>query len=98
MDSVKEFYILAIAIGLVQGGIQALSRSYFAKHIPVEKSAEYFGFFNMVGKSSAILGPLLVGYVSVSTGNPRLSILVILTFFIIGGILLMIHSRLAKAT
>ncbi len=52
-----EFYILAICIGLVQGGIQALSRSFYARMIPKEKSAEYFGFFNMIGKFGTIIGP-----------------------------------------
>ena len=93
MSSVKEFYMLAMSIGLVQGGIQALSRSHFAKLIPANKEAEYFGFFNMVGKASAIAGPFLVGYVSLSTGNPRMSILVILIFFVIGGSFLLIHKK-----
>lgn len=56
-----EFYILAIMIGMVQGGIQALSRSYYAKIIPINRSAEYFGFYNMVGKFAAIIGPALMG-------------------------------------
>ncbi len=55
-----EFYILAILIGLVQGGIQALSRSYYSRLIPEEKSGEYFGFYNMLGKFAAIVGPALV--------------------------------------
>ncbi len=62
--SVKaDFYILAFIIGLVQGGIQALSRSYYTQFIPVGRSAEYFGLFNMVGKFAAIVGPGLVGTV-----------------------------------
>jgi UMF1 family MFS transporter len=56
-----EFYILAVVIGLVQGGIQALSRSFYAAIIPPDKAAEYFGFYNMIGKFAAILGPVLVG-------------------------------------
>ena len=59
--STFEFYILAVFIGLVQGGIQALSRSFYAKIIPKEKSAEYFGFYNMIGKFAAIIGPVLIG-------------------------------------
>jgi len=58
-----EFYILAIVIGLVQGGIQALSRSYYSRLIPKNQSAEYFGFYNMLGKFAAILGPALMGFV-----------------------------------
>ncbi len=61
MQSTSEFYILAIIIGLVQGGIQALSRSFFAKIIPVERSAEYFGFYNMLGRFAAVIGPVLMG-------------------------------------
>ncbi|MFZ0131056.1 MAG: MFS transporter [Desulfobacterales bacterium] len=58
-----EFYILAVMIGLVQGGIQALSRSYFTRLIPANRTAEYFGFYNMLGKFAAILGPALMGLV-----------------------------------
>ncbi|MDX9785724.1 MAG: MFS transporter [Desulfobacterales bacterium] len=56
-----DFYILAALVGLAQGGIQALSRSYYARMIPIEKSAQYFGFYNMLGKFAAIIGPALVG-------------------------------------
>jgi len=57
----QEFYILAIMIGLVQGGIQALSRSYYSRLIPKEQAAEYYGFYNMLGKYAAIIGPALMG-------------------------------------
>lgn len=56
-----EFYLLAVCIGLVQGGIQALSRSYYSRLIPTGQSAEFYGFYNMLGKFAAILGPLLMG-------------------------------------
>ncbi|OPX35786.1 MAG: MFS transporter [Desulfobacteraceae bacterium 4484_190.2] len=59
----QEFYILAIMIGLVQGGIQALSRSYYSRLIPRGQSAEYYGFYNMLGKFAAIVGPALMGVV-----------------------------------
>ena len=59
----EEFYILAIMIGLVQGGIQALSRSYYSRLIPIGQSAEYYGFYNMLGKFAAIVGPALMGVV-----------------------------------
>jgi UMF1 family MFS transporter len=59
----QEFYILAIMIGLVQGGIQALSRSYYSRLIPIGQSAEYYGFYNMLGKFAAIVGPALMGVV-----------------------------------
>ena len=91
-----HFYILAVAIGLIQGGIQALSRSYYAKIIPIDKSAEYFGFYNMMGKFAVILGPVLVGYVSLFVANKsgdamlgtRVSISSLSILLIIGGILL----------
>jgi UMF1 family MFS transporter len=61
-----EFYSLAIAIGLVQGGIQALSRSYYSRLIPKGQEGEFYGFFNMLGKFAAILGPLLIGVVGLT--------------------------------
>ena len=61
MDSREEFYVLAVSVGLVQGGIQALSRSLFAGIVPQEKSARYFGFYNMIGKFAAVIGPVLIG-------------------------------------
>jgi len=67
MRSKLEFYVLAMVIGLVQGGIQALSRSYYARLIPKGQSAEYFGFYNMLGKFSAIVGPVLMGAVGLLT-------------------------------
>jgi len=88
MNSVKEFYILAISIGLVQGGIQSLSRSFYASIIPISKSAEFFGFYNMLGKFAAVLGPVMMGFVGVLTGDPRTSILAISVLFVAGGILL----------
>ncbi len=68
--------------------LNSQSKALFGKLIPQDKSAEFFGFFNMVGKFSAILGPLLVGVVSYTTGSARLSILSLLVFFILGGIFL----------
>lgn len=61
MTSVKEFYILAVSVGLFQGGIQALSRSYYSRLIPKELAGEFFGFYNMLGKFAAIFGPALIG-------------------------------------
>jgi len=63
MQQVWEFYALAVTIGLVQGGIQALSRSFYARMIPRTKSGEFFGFYNMMGKFAAVLGPLMMGWV-----------------------------------
>jgi len=69
ITSKNEFYILAVAIGLVQGGIQALSRSFYARLIPKGQSAEYFGFYNMLGKFAAIIGPTLMGIVGLAARN-----------------------------
>jgi len=90
MDSTWEFYALAVTIGLVQGGVQALSRSFYARLIPPEKSAEFFGFYNMLGKFAAVIGPALMGWVGVLTGNPRLAILSIVVLFLGGGALLVL--------
>ena len=88
ITSVSEFYMLAIIIGLVQGGVQALSRSFYASIIPKHQSAEFFGFYNMLGKFAAVLGPIMMGVVSLTTQSPRLSILSISILFIAGAILL----------
>jgi len=96
METSREFYILAMVVGLVQGGIQALSRSFYARIIPAEKSAEFFGFYNMIGKFSAIIGPGLmagVGLAARSMGYPshlasRISITAVSLFFLAGGVLL----------
>jgi UMF1 family MFS transporter len=63
MTKKEEFYVLAVVIGLVQGGIQALSRSYYSRLIPQNQAAEYYGFYNMLGKFAAIIGPALMGAV-----------------------------------
>jgi UMF1 family MFS transporter len=63
MTRKEEFYVLAACIGLVQGGIQALSRSYYSRLIPKNQAAEYYGFYNMLGKFAAIIGPALMGIV-----------------------------------
>jgi UMF1 family MFS transporter len=63
MTHKHEFYVLAGIIGMVQGGIQALSRSYYSRLIPKNRIAEFYGFYNMLGKFAAILGPVLMGFV-----------------------------------
>jgi UMF1 family MFS transporter len=89
----RDFYTLAVIIGLVQGGVQSLSRSYFGRLVPEGKSSEFFGFYNMMGKFAAVLGPLLTGITARLTGNSRLSILSILILFVAGGALLVVASR-----
>ncbi|MCE7901896.1 MAG: MFS transporter [Gammaproteobacteria bacterium PRO9] len=88
LTTAPQFYGLAVTIGLVQGGVQSLSRSLFARLIPPEKSGEYFGFFNMLGKFSSILGPFLAGTAALLAGSQRIGILSILVLFIAGLVLL----------
>ena len=93
---VWEFFGLAIVIGLVQGGVQSLSRSLYARIIPADKTGEFFGFYNMLGKFASVLGPVFVGVVALLSHNPRLSILAILPLFLIGAAVLtrvkVVHS------
>lgn len=88
MDSEADFYLLAVLVGLVMGGIQALSRSFYARLIPVDQAAEFFGFYNMLGKFAAVLGPMMMGLASILSGSARFSILVIILLFAAGAILL----------
>lgn len=81
LNSAWQFYLLAVTIGLVQGGVQSLSRAYFARVIPPERSGELFGFYNMIGKFAAVLGPLLVGLTSWLSGSNRLGLLSLLLLF-----------------
>ena len=88
MSATWEFYALAVAIGLVQGGIQAMSRALYARLIPAEHAGRLFGLYNMMGKFAAVIGPLLVGWVAVLSGSTRTGILSVLLLFLAGGILL----------
>ncbi|MCU7959235.1 MAG: MFS transporter, partial [gamma proteobacterium symbiont of Bathyaustriella thionipta] len=88
MQQVYEFYALAVAIALVQGGIQALSRSYYSRLIPLQRTAEFYGFYNMLGKFAAVLGPVMMGAAAFMLGDSRYSILVLAVFFVLGGWLL----------
>ena len=83
-----HFWILALLVGTVQGGTQALSRSYFCSMVPREKSAEFFGFYGMSSKFAGIFGPLIFALVGTLTGSSRYSILSIVAFFILGMVLL----------
>ncbi|SFD19411.1 MFS transporter, UMF1 family [Thiohalospira halophila DSM 15071] len=88
LDSALEFYLLAAAVGLVQGGIQSLSRSLYARIIPRDRTAEFFGFYNMLGKFAAVLGPALMGGVGLVTGSPRAGMGVVALLFVVGWLLL----------
>jgi UMF1 family MFS transporter len=96
MKSGTEFVVMAGVIGGVQGGVQSLSRSYFARLIPEEKSGEFFGFYNMMGKFAAVLGPLLMG-LTVSSWGQRGSILSLLVLFVIGAAILALVNEEAAA-
>ena len=84
ITSVWHIFILGAMIGSAQGGIQALSRSYYAKLIPKENSNEFFGFYNIFGKFAAIVGPFVMSLTTTVTGNARLSILSIIPLFLVG--------------
>lgn len=88
MRQVSEFYILAALIGLVQGGIQALSRSYFSLLIPPGKDGQYFGFYNMLGKFTGLLGPALMGLTAVVTGSHRIALVPVMLLFFAGAFFL----------
>lgn len=87
LETIVQFWILAMLVASSQGGIQALSRSLYGRMIPKEKSAEYFGFYNIFGKFSAILGPFLVGLFTQIGKSSRWGVVSLLFLFIVGGIL-----------
>ncbi len=88
LSSVRGFFIMAVIVGLVQGGVQSLSRSFFGQFVPPGKSAEYFGFYNMLGKFATVLGPLLIAVTAALTGNPRSAIGSVALLFVAGALLL----------
>lgn len=89
INSIAHIFVLGAMVGSAQGGIQALSRSYFAKIIPKENSNEFFGFYNIFGKFAAIFGPLIMALITDITGVARYSILGILPLFLLGLIIIM---------
>lgn len=90
LKTAVEFWILALCVGLFQGGIQALSRSAFGKLIPKKNANEYFGFFDIFGKYAAIIGTFLVSFFAQLTGNPSWGILSLSLVFVIGFVLLLL--------
>ncbi|MDZ7330419.1 MAG: MFS transporter [candidate division KSB1 bacterium] len=89
MQNALHFYMLAFLVGTVQGGSQALSRSLYGSMVPKHKTAEFFGFFSTSSKFAGIAGPLLFGLVSQISGASRLSILSLIGFFLLGGVILL---------
>jgi len=88
MRTIEEFFVLAVLVGMVMGGAQALSRSLFASMVPRHKSAEFFGFFGVFEKFAGILGPALFAGLATATGSSRTAILAVAAFFVVGGALL----------
>lgn len=97
MNAQIHFWILAVCVGMFQGGIQALSRSYFAKIIPAEQAGEYFGLLDICGKGAAFLGTALVGIVSQLTGSINLGVGALVLLFIAGMILFWKASSFQKS-
>lgn len=88
IHNIVGFWILAMLVGTSQGGMQAISRSYFGKLVPKENNNEFFGFFNIFGRFAAIMGPLLVSIVTQITGRSSNGVFSILLLFVVGGLIL----------
>jgi UMF1 family MFS transporter len=88
MTSAVHFYILAVVVGLVQGGTQALSRSLFAMMVPKTRSSEFFGFFSTGEKVAGIIGPAIFGLMGQLTGSSRWGILSVVVLFVTGALIL----------
>ncbi|WP_455058843.1 MFS transporter [Parvimonas micra] len=89
MSNLIHVFVLSTFIASAQGGIQALSRSYYAKIIPKENANEFFGFYNIFGKFAAIVGPFIMSLITTITHNPRYSILGIIPLFVVGYIIML---------
>ena len=92
------FWMMAVLVGMVQGGIQALSRSYFGKLIPPERSNEFFGFFDIFGKFAAVIGPFLYSFFYILTGRASMGILSLMLLFLVGGCILVAGRKRLRAT
>lgn len=88
LDKVWEFWLLAVAVGICQGGIQSLSRSYYGKLIPKEEASEYFGFFDIFGKFADFFGPLIMAFCAFVFGTSTYGILALAALFVIGFVFL----------
>ena len=96
--SLSSLYVLGFLVGCAQGGIQALSRSTFSLLIPPERTASYFGVYNMLGQYAALLGPLMMGFIARITGSPRWGVASLVFLFISGVIVLMCAGSVEKST
>ena len=96
LDTQLDFWILAVLVGMFQGTIQALSRSYFAKIIPAEKSGEYFGIYDICGKGASVIGTALVSFLSQVTGSINIGVSALSVMFLIGLVLFRYSAKLNK--
>ena len=96
LDTEIEFWILAVCVGVCQGGIQALSRSYFGKLVPKDESSEYFGFFDVFGKFADFFGPLILSACAYFLHSSKYGILSLIILFVIGFILITISEKYKK--
>lgn len=96
LKDVRQFYMMAIAIGAVQGGVQGMSRSLFAGLIPADKSGEFFGFYNTLTKLAHVLGPALVGIGAIFSPDPKFLLIPLLPLFVLGAIMLLRVSEPAE--
>ena len=94
LDTQLDFWILAVLVGLFQGTIQALSRSYFAKIIPAEKSGEYFGIYDICGKGASVIGTALVSFISQMTGSINIAVSALSVMFLVGLVLFRYSAKL----
>lgn len=88
LKDVRQFYVMSITIGMVQGGVQSISRSLYAALIPKEMSGEFFGFYNMLTKFAHVLGPVLIGIVIFFSDEPKYILITVLPMFVLGAMLL----------
>lgn len=88
MTDIRQFFVMAIIVGCIQGGVQGLSRSFYATLIPQDQPGEFFGFYNMMTKFSHVIGPMLVGISAMLSDSPAIVLLVLIPLFIGGGLLL----------
>ncbi|MGB4985684.1 MAG: MFS transporter [Erysipelotrichaceae bacterium] len=96
LDQAWEFWVLAVSVGICQGGIQSLSRSYYGKIVPKNEASEYFGFFDIFGKFADFFGPLLLTIFATFTGQSKYGILSLIILFVIGYIMLSKVEKLSK--
>ncbi len=98
MTEVRQFYVMAMVIGMVQGGVQGLSRSLYAALIPPEQPGEFFGFYNMVTKFAHVLGPAMVAVAAMLSDDPKWVLMTLMPLFLIGGLMLaLVRTEPAEA-